>query len=180
MATRIDAFGARATLGGFTIYRLDKLAQLGLAPNLERLPFSIKILLEAVLRNVDNYIVNEQDVKNLAAWDALNPAQVELPFMPARVVMQDFTGVPCVVDLAAMRDAMKQLGGDPFVPIPTATRDGEWLDRYLDSGVAHDYWGPCGDVECHFRLRDRKGGDEAEWPEDLRGCRAWPEMAVRS
>lgn len=133
---RTDAFGARAAFGDFTIYRLDKLAQRGLAPNLERLPFSIKILLEAVLRNVDNYIVTEQDVKNLAAWDALNPAQVELPFMPARVVMQDFTGVPCVVDLAAMRDAMKQLGGDPKKINPLVP-----VDLVIDHSVQVDFFG---------------------------------------
>src|SRR6476620_2287816 len=115
---KVDAFGARAPLGEYNLYRLDKLAQLGLAPNLDHLPFSIKILLEAVLRNVDNYIVTEQDVKNLAAWNAAAPAQVELPFMPARVVMQDFTGVPCIVDLAAMRDAVKRLGAPPKKSIP--------------------------------------------------------------
>lgn len=136
MAARIDAFGARAPLGEYTIYHLEKLAQLGLAPNLERLPFSIKILLEAVLRNVDNYIVTPEDVKNLAAWDALDPKQVELPFLPARVVMQDFTGVPCVVDLAAMRDAMKRLGGDakkinPLVPV----------DLVIDHSVQVDFFG---------------------------------------
>src|SRR5438874_2193358 len=113
MSTKMDPFGVRAQLGDYTMYRLDKLAALGIAPNLDRLPFSIKILLEAVLRNLDGYIVTEQDVKNLATWDALSPALVELPFMPARVVMQDFTGVPCVLDLAAMRDAMNALGGDP-------------------------------------------------------------------
>ncbi len=136
MASRIDAFGARAPLGEYTMYRLDKLAQLGLAPNLERLPFSIKILLEAVLRNVDNYIVTEQDVKNLAAWDALNPKLVELPFMPARVVMQDFTGVPCVVDLAAMRDAMKGLGGDPKKINPLVP-----VDLVIDHSVQVDFFG---------------------------------------
>jgi aconitate hydratase len=136
MANRIDAFGARALLGEYSIYRLDKLAQLGLAPNLERLPFSIKILLEAVLRNVDNYIVTEDDVKNLAAWDALNPKPVELPFMPARVVMQDFTGVPCVVDLAAMRDAMKQLGGDPKKINPLVP-----VDLVIDHSVQVDFFG---------------------------------------
>jgi aconitate hydratase len=136
MANRIDAFGARASLGEYTMYRLDKLAQLGLAPNLERLPFSIKILLEAVLRNVDHYIVTEDDVKNLAAWDALNPTPVELPFMPARVVMQDFTGVPCVVDLAAMRDAMKQLGGDPKKINPLVP-----VDLVIDHSVQVDYFG---------------------------------------
>ncbi len=133
---RIDAFGARGAFGEYAIYRLDKLAQLGLAPNLERLPFSIKVLLEAVLRNVDNYIVTEQDVKNLAAWDALNPAPVELPFMPARVVMQDFTGVPCIVDLAAMRDAMKQLGGDPKKINPLVP-----VDLVIDHSVQVDFFG---------------------------------------
>ncbi len=136
MASRIDAFGARAPLGEYTMYRLDQLARLGLASNLERLPFSIKILLEAVLRNVDNYIVTEQDVKNLASWDALKPAQMELPFMPARVVMQDFTGVPCVVDLAAMRDAMKQLGGDPKKINPLVS-----VDLVIDHSVQVDFFG---------------------------------------
>ncbi len=136
MAKRIDVFGARAQLGDYTIYRLDRLAALGLAPNLDRLPFSIKILLEAVLRNVDGYIVTETDVKNLAAWDALNPTPVELPFMPARVVMQDFTGVPCVVDLAAMRDAMQQLGGDPRKINPLVP-----VDLVIDHSVQVDFFG---------------------------------------
>lgn len=69
---------------------------------------------------------------------------------------------------------LKQLGADPFVTLPS----GEWLEGYLDSGVAHDHWGPPGDAECHFRLRDRKGGDPIEWPADLR-VREWPDMAVR-
>ncbi|MCC7164398.1 MAG: aconitate hydratase AcnA [Anaerolineae bacterium] len=133
---KVDVFGARAPLGDYYMYRLDRLAQLGLAPNLEYLPFSIKILLEAVLRNVDNYVVSEQDVKNLAAWDAANPARVELPFMPARVVMQDFTGVPCVVDLAAMRDAMKRLGGDPKKINPLVP-----VDLVIDHSVQVDFFG---------------------------------------
>ena len=136
MSGRIDAFGARTPLGDYTIYRLDRLAQLGLAPNLDRLPFSIKILLEAVLRNLDNYIVTEQDVKNLAAWNGLSPVAGELPFMPARVVMQDFTGVPCVVDLAAMRDAMKHLGGDPKKINPLVP-----VDLVIDHSVQVDFFG---------------------------------------
>jgi len=133
---RVDAFGTRAPLGDYFIYRLDKLAALGVAPNLNRLPFSIKILLEALLRNLDNYVVTEQDVKNLAAWNAEKPAHVELPFMPARVVMQDFTGVPCVVDLAAMRDAMKQLGGDPKKINPLVP-----VDLVIDHSVQVDFFG---------------------------------------
>lgn len=133
---QVDALGARARLGEYFIYRLARLAELGLAPNLERLPFSIKILLEAVLRNLDGYVVTEADVKNLANWNAETPAQVELPFMPARVVMQDFTGVPCVVDLAAMRDAMKMLGGDPKKINPLVP-----VDLVIDHSVQVDFFG---------------------------------------
>ncbi|MCG3139223.1 MAG: Aconitate hydratase A [Anaerolineae bacterium] len=158
---RIDAFNARAAFGAYTIYRLDRLAQLGLAPNLERLPFSIKILLEAVLRHVDDYIVTEQDVKNLAAWDALNPAPVELPFMPARVVMQDFTGVPCVVDLAAMREAMKQLGGDPKKINPLVP-----VDLVIDHSVQVDFYGAptalIRNAELEFK-RNRERYEFLKW-----------------
>ncbi|HET8647955.1 MAG TPA: aconitate hydratase, partial [Vicinamibacteria bacterium] len=99
-----DAFGARGAfpthLGEAAIYRLSALAQKGLAPGLDRLPFSIKVLLESVLRNVDDELVTEDDVRRLAGWNAAAPQDVELPFMPARVILQDFTGVPAVVDLA--------------------------------------------------------------------------------
>ena len=114
---RPDVFGARASLstahGSFTVYRLDALANAGLAPGLDRMPYSIRVLLEAVLRNVDGELVTADDVKNLAAWNAAAPKDVELPYMPARVILQDFTGVPAVVDLASMRGAVKRLGGDP-------------------------------------------------------------------
>ena len=107
---KTDGFGARATFetgeGSATLYRLSALEKAGLARDLERLPFSIRVLLEAVLRNVDGELVTADDVKNLAAWNAASPRDVELPFMPARVILQDFTGVPAVVDLASMR------GGD--------------------------------------------------------------------
>jgi aconitate hydratase len=112
-----DVFGARGTLqtsqGAVTIYRLEALEKSGTAPGLSRMPFSIKILLEAVLRSVDGELVTEQDVKNLGAWQAAKPADIEVPFMPARVLLQDLTGVPAVVDLASMRAAVKRLGGDP-------------------------------------------------------------------
>jgi aconitate hydratase len=98
--------------GPATLYRLTKLEDAGL-PGVSTLPFSIRILLESLLRNCDNYSVTEQDVRNLATWNAVAPAEVEIPFKPARVVLQDFTGVPAVVDLAAMRSAMRRLGGDP-------------------------------------------------------------------
>jgi aconitate hydratase len=110
-----DFFNARGTLqtshGSYTIYRLDKLERDGLT-QLSRLPFSIRIMLEAVLRQCNDKEITRQDVRNLAGWkpQAVRPA---LPYQPARVVMQDFTGVPAVVDLAAMRAAMARLGGDP-------------------------------------------------------------------
>jgi len=107
-----DPFNSKAKLktkaGEVTIYRLD-----ALKTGIGHLPFSIKILLENVLRNVDGFQVSKDDVLRLASWNAKNPAPVELPFKPGRVVLQDFTGVPAVVDLAALRSAMQRLGGDP-------------------------------------------------------------------
>ncbi len=143
MTTKLNnPFGARAKMGDYFLYRLDHLAQSSLAPNLERLPFSIKILLEAVLRNCDGYLVSEDDVKRLAQWSP-SPAPAgegggggELPFLPARVIMQDFTGVPCVVDLAAMRDAVKRLGGDPKKINPLVP-----VDLVIDHSVQVDYFG---------------------------------------
>ncbi len=126
-----DPFGARTAFGDYVIYRLS-----AVAPDLARLPFSIRVLLEAALRNCDGFLVTEDDVKRLAAWEAKAPAPVELPFLPARVVMQDFTGVPCVVDLAAMRDAVKRLGGDPKKINPLVP-----VDLVIDHSVQVDYFG---------------------------------------
>ncbi|HUG92545.1 MAG TPA: aconitate hydratase AcnA, partial [Planctomycetaceae bacterium] len=109
-------FGAEGTLktrsGEYTIYRLRALADAGLG-DIETLPYSIRVLLEACLRNVDGFVVSEDDVTNLARWNAEKPEPVELPFKPGRVVLQDFTGVPAVVDLAALRSAMVRMGGEP-------------------------------------------------------------------
>ncbi len=107
-------FHAQATLdtplGKKTIYRLDALKAAG---PIDKLPYSIKVLLESCLRNLDGFIVTEEAVRALANYNAKNVGEVEIPFMPGRVVLQDFTGVPCVVDLAAMRAAMVRMGGDP-------------------------------------------------------------------
>ncbi len=94
--------------------------------SVSRLPVSIRIVLESVLRNCDGKKVSEQDVRQLAAWNAKAPAQVEIPFVVARIVLQDFTGVPLLVDLAAMRSAVSRMGRDagiiePLVPVdPTS------------------------------------------------------------
>ncbi len=111
-----NPFGAEATLstqgGEYKYFRLGKLSDDGIG-HIEKLPYSIRVLLEACLRNVDGFVVNEEDVTKLAAWNAKNVAQDEVPFKPGRVVLQDFTGVPAVVDLAALRSAMVRMGGDP-------------------------------------------------------------------
>src|SRR5215468_8527500 len=113
MSKTLDTFGTLGALkagsGDVTIYRLSKL-NFG---HVNKLPFSIKILLENALHNLDNFQVTEDAVKNLASWNAKAPQQVEIPFTPARVILQDFTGVACVVDLAALRSAMVRMGGDP-------------------------------------------------------------------
>ncbi|MDO8186212.1 aconitate hydratase [Conexibacter sp. JD483] len=109
-----NSFGAKASLsvGGrdYEIFRLDALQS---RFDVARLPFSLKILLENLLRNEDGETIRAQDIEALASWDAKADPSKEIAFTPARVVMQDFTGVPAVVDLAAMRDAMSAMGGDP-------------------------------------------------------------------
>src|ERR1700739_4935489 len=109
-----NSFGARAELevGGraYEIFRIDALQA---SYDLARLPFSLKILLENLLRNEDGEAIRAQDIEALARWDATAEPKDEIAFTPARVLMQDFTGVPAVVDLAAMRDAMQAMGGDP-------------------------------------------------------------------
>src|SRR5215217_5546408 len=115
MNARADSFGTRSTLatpaGSFEIHRLAPLES-AFGISLAKLPFSIRILLEAALRNCDGFQVTDADVKRIAAWKPV-PDDVEIPFKPARVILQDFTGVPCVVDLAAMRDAVRRAGGNP-------------------------------------------------------------------
>ncbi|MCK5662204.1 MAG: hypothetical protein KAI17_01910, partial [Thiotrichaceae bacterium] len=100
-------------------YSLEQLEKAGVA-NISRLPNTIKILLESVLRNCDDFAITQDHVSTIANWQA-DSERTEIPYKPARVVLQDFTGVPALVDLAAMRDAMKILGGDPakinpFIP----------------------------------------------------------------
>src|SRR6059058_80394 len=111
----MNSFGSRATLkaagSSYEIFRLDALERRGLP--IARLPYSLKILLENLLRREDGRVVPREDVEKLARWEPLKLPDEEIAFMPARVLLQDFTGVPAVVDLAAMRDAMVKMGGDP-------------------------------------------------------------------
>src|SRR5579872_3920583 len=131
----IDAFGARSGLsssaGDVTIYRLDKVGV-----DVSKLPFTIKVLLENALRRLDDFHVSADDVRALAQWNAKNPGEGVFTFLPGRVLMQDLTGVPAVVDLAAMREAMAKLGGDPRRVNPLAP-----VDLVIDHSVQIDRFG---------------------------------------
>jgi aconitate hydratase len=115
MSKSVNSFGSQSTLKSgdrtYEIYRLSALEKKGVT--LSRLPYSLRILLENLLRQEDGKSVTANDIEFLAKWDPKAEPSREIAYMPARVLMQDFTGVPAIVDLAAMRDAMKQLGGDP-------------------------------------------------------------------
>jgi len=132
-----DSFGARDTLDvsgrSYEIYRLDVLAE---RFDVARLPYSIKVLLENVLRLEDGVSVSAADVEAIAGWDPSAVPSAEIPFQPARVLMQDFTGVPAVVDLAAMRDAMAAIGGDPEKINPLVD-----VDLVIDHSVQVDAFG---------------------------------------
>ena len=125
----------KTALGEAAIYRLTRLEQAGLT-RIGSLPYSIRVLLEAVLRNCDGREITEQAVKDLAGWSRANAAHIEVPFKPARVVLQDFTGVPAVVDLAAMRSAMRRIGGDPKRINPLVP-----VDLVIDHSVQVDFFG---------------------------------------
>ena len=132
-----DSFGARAELEvsgrKVEIHRLDALQQ---RFDIARLPYSLKVLLENALRLEDGTSVTSDDVEAIATWDAKADPSVEIPFQPARVLMQDFTGVPAVVDLAAMRDAMEKLGGSPTAINPQVD-----VDLIIDHSVQVDAFG---------------------------------------
>ena len=138
---RQDYFNARDTLqtasGPVTIYRLDALEKAGVAP-VSQLPFSIKVMLEAALRQAEGFEITRENVETIARWNAAGNPQVEIPFKPARVVLQDFTGVPSVVDLAALRSAMARMGGDPrkinpLVPVDLVIDHSVQVDRFGSS-----------------------------------------------
>src|SRR5262245_57657986 len=129
-----NSLGSRATLrvgdAGYTIYRLDAVPAAG------DLPFSLKILLENLLRNEDGRNITAEHVTALAQWDPMAEPDTEIAFTPARVILQDLTGVPAVVDLATMREAMQQLGGDPAKINPLVP-----AELVIDHSVVADVFG---------------------------------------
>ncbi|MGE5304749.1 MAG: aconitate hydratase AcnA [Alphaproteobacteria bacterium] len=135
----VDSFGTRKALAvgnqSYDIFRLDLLEKAGFK-NIPQFPVSLKVLLENLLRQQDNHHVNKGDIEALANWNPKSKPNKEIAFMPARVLMQDLTGVPAVVDLAAMREAMKRLGGDPKKINPLAP-----VDLVIDHSVQVDFFG---------------------------------------
>ncbi|MET0823406.1 MAG: aconitase family protein, partial [Solirubrobacterales bacterium] len=132
-----DSFSARSTLSvsgrEYEIYRLDALQE---KFDTARLPYSLKVLLENALRLEDGDSVTAANVETIASWDAAATPADEIPFQPARVLMQDFTGVPAIVDLAAMRDAIDELGSDPAKINPLVP-----VDLVIDHSVQVDAFG---------------------------------------
>jgi aconitate hydratase len=152
-----DPFQARAqlTIGDrqAVYHSLPALAHQGNF-QLDRLPFSIRILLENALRHVGRGVVTEAHVLTLAGWTPATAGQGEIPYMPARVVLQDFTGVPCVVDLAAMRDAMARMGGDPAKINPVVP-----CDLVIDHSVQVDYFGTAESFKLNVALEFERNAE---------------------
>jgi len=154
-------FNARRRLtsdaGEVAVYALEQLEKEGIA-SMGRLPFSIKVLLENLLRHCGGQFVDEEDVVTLARWNAPQPMQKELPFLPARVILQDFTGVPCVVDLAAMRDGMARLGGDPKRINPLVP-----VDLVIDHSVQVDAFGSPNALALNAKLEFERNRERYEF-----------------
>ena len=144
-----DSFGAKSTLDvdgkSYEIFRLDKVVGDGL--DVDSLPFSLKVLLENLLRTEDGADITADDIRALAGWDETAEPDKEIQFTPARVIMQDFTGVPCVVDLATMREAMAELGGDATKINPLAP-----AEMVIDHSVIADVFGSADAFERNVEI----------------------------
>jgi len=145
----LNSFNSRASLKvgnkEYEIYRLDALENAGIST--KHLPFSLRILLENLLRTEDGRNVTKEEVRALAGWNSKSKPDKEIAFTPSRVLLQDFTGVPCVVDLAAMRDAMKQLGGDPGLINPLQP-----VELVIDHSVQVDEFGTSNALDMNALL----------------------------
>src|SRR5690242_15246518 len=174
--TSKNSFSSRATLtvGGkpYTIYRLDAVEQLS-GQHASKLPVSLKILLENLLRNEDDAFVKKSDVETMAKWDVKSKAEKEIAFRTSRVLLQDFTGVPAVVDLAAMRDAIKALGGNPQRINPLQP-----VDLVIDHSVQVDEYGSDAAFMINTELEFERNQERyvfLRWGQDaLKNFRAVP------
>src|SRR3954466_918427 len=174
--TSKNSFGSRATIDvdgtKYGVFRLAALSQLS-GGNADRLPFSLKILLENLLRNEDDAFVKKSDVETMAKWNVTAREEKEIAFRTSRVLLQDFTGVPAVVDLAAMRDAIKSLGGDPQRINPLQP-----VDLVIDHSVQVDEYGSQAAFLINTELEFERNKERyvfLRWGQDaLRNFRAVP------
>jgi aconitate hydratase len=157
----LDPYNARKLLstptGEFRYFSLNALEEDGLT-QVDRLPFSIRILLESVLRKMDGEQVLLQDVQTLAEWQPEDPDRARVPFQPMRVIMQDFTGVPAIVDLAAMRSALARLGGDPKKITPQVP-----VDLVIDHSVQVDFFASSESLQRNAELEFRRNRERYEF-----------------
>jgi aconitate hydratase len=152
----VDSFGARTTLEvGGTTYEVFAIDQV---PGYERLPFSLKVLLENLLRTEDGANVTEEQIRALGSWVAEAEPDTEIQFTPARVLMQDFTGVPCIVDLATMREAVSTLGGDPERVNPLAP-----AELVIDHSVIADLFGTPDAFERNVEIEYQRNGERYQF-----------------
>src|ERR1700724_3237470 len=139
------------------LHSLPSLEEQGVG-KISRLPISIRIVLESVLRNCDGKKVRRKDVEALANWNAKEPANEEIPFVVARIVLQDFTGVPLVVDLAAMRSAVQRLGSDPRIIEPLVP-----VDLVVDHSVQVDFFGSAEALRLNLEMEFRRNRERYEF-----------------
>lgn len=154
--TTINSFGAKSTLKvgdkAYEIFRVDRV------PGSERLPYSLKVLLENLLRNEDGANITREHIEALGNWDPTAQPNTEIQFTPARVIMQDFTGVPCVVDLAVMREAMQELGGDPAKINPLAP-----AELVIDHSVISDVYGTANAFEKNVEIEYQRNRERYQF-----------------
>ncbi|WP_155767898.1 aconitate hydratase [Mycobacterium asiaticum] len=152
----VNSFEARDTLevgdNSYEIYRLDAV------PNTEKLPYSLKVLAENLLRNEDGSNITKEHIEAIANWDPEAEPSIEIQYTPARVVMQDFTGVPCIVDLATMREAVGDLGGDPDKVNPLAP-----ADLVIDHSVIADLFGTADAFERNVEIEYERNGERYQF-----------------
>ena len=147
----ISVHGQTYTLFDIVKLEEDSIAEIG------KLPFSIRILVENLLRNFDGYYVKEEDLLNIAGWRKSYQIPVEIPYHPVRVLMQDFTGVPAVVDLAAMREAVKRIGGDPLQIDPRVP-----TELTIDHSVQVDYFGTKNSFKKNVEIESKRNSERYE------------------
>ena len=156
-----DVFNARASFEAngkrYHYYRLGALEEAGIG-NVSKLPYSVKVLLESVLRQYDGRVIAKEHVENLAKWGTAELKEVDVPFKPSRVILQDFTGVPAVVDLASLRKAMADLGGDPDKINPEKT-----VDLVIDHSVQVDAYGSSDSLRVNMDLEFERNAERYQF-----------------